>query len=35
MKIKHFFLLICLVFFISVTGCSPKENGDNLSPFVV
>lgn len=33
MKIKHYFLLICLVFFITAAGCSPKVNGDNLTGF--
>lgn len=33
MKIKYCFLLICLLFFITSTGCTPKENGDNLTGF--
>ena len=33
MKTKHCFLLICLLFFITATGCAPKENGDNLTGF--
>ena len=33
MKTKHYFLLISLLFFITATGCAPKENGDNLTGF--
>lgn len=33
MKINHCFFLICILCILTLTGCAPKENGDNISAF--
>ena len=33
MKNNYYFPLICVLCILTLTGCAPKENGDNISAF--